>query len=299
MEFKQLEAFVTVIDYNGFSEAAKQLCLTQPTISTHIKSLERELNAKLISRTTKKITVTKEGEKLYDYAVSMMKLRQKILDEFNSSKKNIINIGASTIPSSYILPEILCEYRKLEPNTSFNVWHSHSEGVLKELSNGNLDIGFVGTNTNDKEFIYDPFFSDELVVAVPNNQHYKKFLYKNFDIKNLLKEPVIMRESGSGTRREAYKFIESIGISPDSLKIIASMNDQEAIKNSIANGMGISIVSSKVIYDMVKTKKIISLPIGEKETYRYLYITYKKNKILPKHVKKFIKFIKKYYKDIY
>lgn len=299
MELKQLEAFVAVIDWKGFSEAARQLCLTQPTVSTHIQSLERELNTKLIVRSTKKITITKEGEKLYEYAASMLKLRQKALEEFDTSTKSIINIGASTIPSSYILPEILCSYRKIEPKISFNAWHSDSEGVLKEIINGNVDIGFVGTVIDNKDFIFEPFFTDELVVAAPNTLYYRKFLNKNFDIKNLLAEPIIMRENGSGTKKEAYRFIKSMGISPESLKIIASMNDQEAIKKSIANGMGISIVSNKVIQDMVKTKKLIAFSIGENAIYRNLYIVYRKNKVLPKHIKKFIKFVKEYYKDLY
>ena len=107
MEFKQLEAFVAVVDYGSFSEAARRLYLTQPTISAHIRSLEEELHSRLILRTTKKTTVTTRGYQLYDSAVRMLEIRNNLLENFTGSQKHMIDLAASTIPSSYLLPELL------------------------------------------------------------------------------------------------------------------------------------------------------------------------------------------------
>lgn len=82
MEFKQLEAFVAVVDYGSFSEAARKLYLTQPTISAHVRSLEEELHTKLIIRTTKKTTITTKGYQLYDSAVRMLEIRNNLLENF-------------------------------------------------------------------------------------------------------------------------------------------------------------------------------------------------------------------------
>lgn len=87
MEFKQLEAFVAVVDYNSFSEAARRLYLTQPTISAHIRSLETELNSKLIIRTTKRLTVTSRGYQLYDCAVRMLNIRNNLVEEFTGARQ--------------------------------------------------------------------------------------------------------------------------------------------------------------------------------------------------------------------
>ena len=100
MEFKQLEAFVAVVDYGSFSEAARRLYLTQPTISAHIRSLEEELHSKLIIRTTKKTTVTTRGYQLYDSAVRMLEIRNNLLNNFTGAQKHMIDLAASTIPSS-------------------------------------------------------------------------------------------------------------------------------------------------------------------------------------------------------
>ena len=107
MEFKQLEAFVAVVDYGSFSEAARKLYLTQPTISAHVRSLEEELHTKLIIRTTKKTTITTKGYQLYDSAVRMLEIRNNLLENFTGVQKHMIDLATSTIPSSYLLPEIL------------------------------------------------------------------------------------------------------------------------------------------------------------------------------------------------
>lgn len=104
MDFKQLEAFTAVVDYGSFSEAARRLYLTQPTISAHIRALENELKVKLIIRTTKKLTITTKGYQLYDSAVRILHIRNNLMEDFTGSKKHIIDLSASTIPSSYLLP---------------------------------------------------------------------------------------------------------------------------------------------------------------------------------------------------
>ena len=106
MEFKQLEAFVAVVENKSFSEAARQLNLTQPTISAHINSLEQELNSRLLIRTTKKLTITQRGLQLYDCASNMLNMRSNIIEEFTGQNKKIIDLAVSTIPSSNLLPEM-------------------------------------------------------------------------------------------------------------------------------------------------------------------------------------------------
>lgn len=292
MNFTQLEAFSAVVEWNSFSIAAKKLYLTQPTISAHINSLEEELNTKLIIRTTKKITITKEGFLFYEYANSILNLRQKAYDEFNSSNANIIRLGASTIPSSYILPKALSNYRHKFSNVSFDVWQCDSFAVIQKVIDGSLDIGLVGTHANDENCISEPFFRDELVIATPVNNYYKKLKKQNVSIETLLKEPIIMRENGSGTQKEFEKFIEKINISIESLNIVARMNDQDSITKTIVNGMGISAISRKACEDLEKEKKLLIFPLGTNATYRNLYIVYSKNKILSKHINNFIKFMK-------
>ena len=109
MNLKQLEAFVQVAEGGSFSKAAKQLFLTQPTISAHISSLEKELNARLFVRNTKEVKLSDDGKELYRYARQMIDLQKKIEERFETGKsesKHLITIAASTIPAQYLLPSL-------------------------------------------------------------------------------------------------------------------------------------------------------------------------------------------------
>ena len=112
MNLKQLESFVLIIESRSFSQAAQKLYLTQPTISSHISLLEKELNSQLLIRTTKDVYPTEDGKKLYTYAKQILRLQKSILEEFhvNGEEENLLIIGASSIPEQYILPEILPKY---------------------------------------------------------------------------------------------------------------------------------------------------------------------------------------------
>ena len=105
MELKQLESFVAVVNFKSFTDAAKHLYISQPTISTHIQSMEKELHTKLIMRTTKSIELTTRGKELYECAVKMLDLKDHLLQKWKSVDEKIIRLGISTIPSAYIMPE--------------------------------------------------------------------------------------------------------------------------------------------------------------------------------------------------
>ena len=299
MEFKQLEAFVAVVDYGSFSEAARRLYLTQPTISAHIRSLEDELHMKLIIRTTKKTTVTAKGYQLYDSAVRMLDIRNNLLENFTGAHKHMIDLAASTIPSSYLLPELLAAFGKAHPDVYFHSVQSDSAESISRVLNGTVDLALVGQNTRDESCVFLPFCYDELVLATPVTDRYLS-LYRHLpdepvSFRDFAKDPIIIREKGSGTKKEMDLFLEKNGIIPGNLNVVARMNDLESIKKSIVNGLGISILSSRSVTDLQKTKQILVFPLGEPTHKRSFYIVYSKNRILKPYVKQFIQFVRDYY----
>ena len=295
MEFKQLEAFVAVVDYGSFSEAARRLYLTQPTISAHIRSLEDELHMKLIIRTTKKTTITAKGYQLYDSAVRMLDIRNNLLENFTGAHKHMIDLSASTIPSSYLLPELLAAFGKTHPDVYFHSFQSDSSASISRVLDGTVDLALVGQNTRDESCVFIPFCDDELVIATPVNEHYLSLQNERISFHDFIEDPIIIREKGSGTKKEMDLFLERIGVSAGCLNVIARMNDLESIKKSIVNGLGISILSLRSVSDLQKTKQILVFPLGESAHKRSFYIVYSKNRILKPHVKQFIQFVRDYY----
>ena len=295
MEFKQLEAFVAVVDYGSFSEAARRLYLTQPTISAHIRSLEEELHSRLILRTTKKTTVTTRGYQLYDSAVRMLEIRNNLLENFTGSQKHMIDLAASTIPSSYLLPELLAGFGTSHPDIYFHSIQTDSEEAIHRVLDGTVDLALVGQNTGDDSCIFTPFCQDTLVVAAPVTEHYLKLKEKSAEFQEFLRDPIIIREKGSSTKKEMDLFLEKIGVTPSELNVIARMNNLESIKKSIVNGLGISILSARSVTDLEKTKQILLFPLEESVHERSFYIVYSKNRILKPHVRQFMHYVQNFY----
>lgn len=288
MEFKQLEAFAAVVEWNSFSEAAKRIYLTQPTISSHIRSLETELNTTLLNRTTKHIEVTEEGQYLYEEAQRLLKLRNRIYEKFSQSTISTIRLGASTIPALYLLPQVLPVFKRRYPVFQFELWQSDSMGVIEQLQEHNLDLGFVGTKTNHPDYTFVPFARDELIIAAPANDYYRKLKEANTSLERLMEEPIILRENGSGTRKEASLFLEKMHISVSKLNVVAQMNDQEMIKSFIKKGLGISIMSGYSVAEEEKNGSLLVFHLGKNSSWRELYIVYEKKKNLPRYIQQFI-----------
>lgn len=298
MNLKQLESFSYIIETNSFSEAAKKLFLTQPTISSHISLLEKELSTQLLIRTTKDVIPTDAGKKLYTYAKQMLQIQNTILEEFHvksEDEKNVITLGASSIPEQYILPEILPKYLKKNKN-EFKIGRGDSFEIINQVVNKEIEIGLVGTQIETSNCIFEPFYKDKLVVITPVNQKYLQMKEEGFHIKDLLKEPLIMREEGSGTRKEIKKFLNHMKINDGSLNIIATLNSTEAIKRSVANNMGISIISNLAVQDYIKDKRVLAFDLAEENIYRNLYIVRNKEMYMSKSSLKFIKFMREIFK---
>ncbi len=295
MEFKQLEAFVAVVDYNSFTEAARRLYLTQPTVSAHVSALEKELHSRLIIRTTRHFTVTQRGLQLYDCAVHMLNMRNHLVEEFTGNLQKVIDLSASTIPSSYMLPELLSAFSRSEPNIHFHVWQSDSAQAVRKVLDGAVDLGLVGQKTDSPSCVFIPFCQDSLVIAAPVSDRYLSLIERGASFDDFRDEPFIMRESGSGTKKEMDLFLEKHNSSVAELNVVACMNDLESIKKSIVSGLGVSIVSACSVKDLEKTRQILLFPLEESARRRTFYIVYSRHRILKPYVRQFLKFVQHYY----
>lgn len=293
MELNQLRSFVAVVKWGNFTRAAEALHVSQPTISAHIRQLEEELHTKLILRTTKNVGVTPKGRELSEYAEMILQLQARIIESCSSENQKIIHIGASTIPSAYILPEMLPAYCAQHPDVYFVVQQNDSQGVITGLLDGVFDVGFIGMHSVEGSLTCVPFYKDRMVIITPVNE---RFLAMSKEpqppIKELLKEPFILREKGSGSQKRADTILEHFGLQESDLQVTARLNDQEAIKNLVASGLGISIVSEKAAHNFLLENRILLFEFPELESARTLYLAYRKDFIQRSSTQDFIHFIK-------
>lgn len=293
MDFKQLQSFVTVVQEESFTQAAGKLFVSQSTVSTHIHQLESELNTKLILRTTKSLQITPKGRELYEYALNILELKERMIQACSIESRRIIHLGASTIPSAYILPQLLADFGKSHQDIYFIIHQSDSQGIINGLKDGLFNLGFIGMSCEDSDFCCQPFCKDRMVVITPVNEHFLRYKQRKENIlQELLCEPLILREKGSGSKKMADNFLAHSGISEDELQIIARVNDQETIKNLVAGGMGISIISEKAAHNFLQEKRLLAFELPQAFSERSLYLIYRKNYLLPSYVKEFLGFIR-------
>ncbi len=296
MNLKQLEAFVQVAESGSFSKAAKGLFLTQPTISAHISALEKELNVRLFIRNTKEVGLSDDGKDLYKFAKQIVDIEKMIEERFSVERdegRRCISIAASTIPAQYLLPKILLNFREHYPKEQIKIIETDSSEVVSQVIDHIVDVGFTGTVLEKKHCKYVPFYKDELAIITPDTPKYRK-LKEEFagDIKWIKKEELIMREEGSGTRKEAEKQLKAAGITLDNLDIIASIANQETIKKSVKQGVGITILSKLAAEDETG---LLIFPIPGSDEGRDINLVYNKNYQMTKSAERFIKTVKEVY----
>ena len=296
MNLKHLEAFVQVSESGSFSKAAKELFLTQPTISAHISSLEKELNVRLFIRNTKEVSLSDDGKDLYRYAKQITDLEKAIEERFymdSDDGKHFITIAASTIPAQYLLPKVLMCYRERYPKEQIKIMETDSSEVVTQVVDHMVDVGFTGTVLEKKHCKYIPFYKDELAVITPDTPEYRILKEQNRDdIDWIKRKPLILREEGSGTRKEAEKQLKNAGISMEALDIVASIANQETIKKSVKQGMGITVLSRLAAED---EDGLLIFPIPGADEGRDINLVYNKNYQMTRSADRFIRIVKEVY----
>ena len=296
MNLKQLEAFVQVSESGSFSKAAKELFLTQPTISAHISSLEKELNVRLFIRNTKEVSLSDDGKDLYRYAKQITDLEKAIEERFymdSDDGKHFITIAASTIPAQYLLPKVLMCYRERYPKEQIKIMETDSSEVVTQVVDHMVDVGFTGTVLEKKHCKYIPFYKYELAVITPDTPEYRILKEQNRDdIDWIKRKPLILREEGSGTRKEAEKQLKNAGISMEDLDIVASIANQETIKKSVKQGMGITVLSRLAAED---EDGLLIFPIPGADEGRDINLVYNKNYQMTRSADRFIRIVKEVY----
>lgn len=250
MYYDALKTFVTLAEVKNFTKTAEILLMSQPSVSLHIKNLEKEFQTKLFHRSPKFLKITPSGEILYDRARQMITIyeqtRQDISEQLNSIKGEL-KIGASFTIGEYILPPLLLELQNSYPELELKVTIGNTEEIIQSARSYKVDIGLIEGQTNEKELSVHPFMQDELFI-VSSNLH--PLVEKDeVTIPDLQDQAWIVRETGSGTRDYFNHFIRSNGLKVRSLLTISS---NQGIKETLINGTGISILSGSVIERDIK-----------------------------------------------
>lgn len=285
IELQQLKTFCAVAEKKSFTRAEEIVYRTQSTISAQISALEKSYGIPLFDR-EREIRLTESGKILYDYAKRILKLVDESKDKINELRqvvKGDLIIGASTIPGTYILPEILKKFKAKYPEVNISLPISDSKDVTNKILEHKLEIGAVGKKIKDKRLGYIELAKDRIVLAVALNHRWAK--RRSITLNDLNHEPFIIREKGSATRATVEEVLQSEEIKK--FNVVMELGSTEAVKQGVKAGLGISFISEWAIKDsLLKQVKVKDLDI-----IRSFYIVFIKRGMKRHSVKAFIDFL--------
>ena len=201
MDLWQLQIFVKVVELKSFSRAAEAVHLSQPTVSSHIKDIEKHFGCRLIDRLTREAAPTKAGELLYQYAKQLIALREateNAMAEFQGMVKGRLEIGGSTIPGTYYLPRIVGMFVNRFPQVRISLAIGDTERMIEDTKTGKIELSVVGAKSKDPQVVQQKLIQDEMRLILPRNHPWAT--REDIHLSQLLKVPFIVREQGSGKR---------------------------------------------------------------------------------------------------
>ncbi|MEJ5349228.1 MAG: selenium metabolism-associated LysR family transcriptional regulator [Desulfosoma sp.] len=252
MDIRRLEVFCRVVELRSFTKAGEAVLLSQPTISEHIKTLEDMVGERLVDRLGREAVPTPAGKILYRYAKKMIQIKEEALQALAAYRGDLagtVNLGASTIPGTYILPKLIGIFKSHYPAVQITVHIAGTKEVAEGVAEGRHELGVVGSQWKDRRLSFERIFSDELVLAVPKGHHWASL--NSIPVERLAEEPFIARHRGSGTRMVTYEILEHAGFDPGRLRVVAEMSTTEAVRQSIKAGIGVSILSLQAVAEDV------------------------------------------------
>jgi len=289
MDIHQLRIFASVYRNRSFSKASEQLFISQPTISEHIKNLEKSLGCALFDRLGRKIEPTTEADLIFPKALQLIEDLERINDLVLKSSQRVkgkLYIGASTIPGNYMLPVMAADFRRQYPEVSFEIVIADTRKITDMLVSHEFFLGIVGASMEPKILNYEPFLDDELVFAGT-----PKYMA---DMSNKLPKihqvPFLLREEGSGTRKTMEDFLQKMQINLKKMNVVAVLGSTDAIKQAIKAGLGTSILSRRAIAEELANGSLLEMKLGE-EMKRSFYLATHKKRTLPAQYKAFYDFL--------
>ena len=244
MDTRQLAAFCAVVERKSFSQAAERLGVTQPAVSLQIRSLEQRLGRQLLDRSGRRVEPTEAGLRLYASAQRLLALEEQLLEDVTGSDEGdltgTVDIGASTGPGGAVVPVLLCEFQREHPEVRVALDVSDTNRVIEQVAERELELGIVGAAPRHRGVVFEPFFRDQVILAVPPGH---RFAGRQIELDSLRGEPLILMQEGAGVRQVIEDELRRAGVRLRDLDVRLELGLQESVKSAVAAGFGITFIS--------------------------------------------------------
>ncbi len=275
LDLYELNVFLVAAETENFSEAARQLSLTQPAVSMQIRSMEKKLGLDLFYRTGRSLALTEHGRALMSMARDMVNHAIQIEEEIESLKGEVVGhlkIGCSTATGKYFLPQLAARFRRRYQAVQMTIYNHSRDIVIEELCEGTVQLAVVSAQPACKDVDYRHFFTDHVVLIVPINHAWAK--RDVVALEELRQTDFIFRDHQSGTREEVETALVEVGLNASDLSVVMEIGNSEAISMAVEEGIGVAFVSRTVARRGIELGKIKEVRVAGLSLKREVVIAY-------------------------
>jgi DNA-binding transcriptional LysR family regulator len=265
--------FLAACETKNFSQAGRQLNLSQPAISQTIHNMEKRFGTKLFLRQGRSVYLTEIGQALRPMAQELVASARRIEESVASLQGEVVgefNIGCSTASGKYLLPSLIARFRRMYPLVRINVIVTSRDVVIKKLVSGEVALGISSRKFERRALEYKDFFADELILIVPADHPWATFHQVYPD--DLIDEPMILREETAGTREVLKKGLLTQDISFDMLNIAMVLGNAEAIEMAVEEGIGVAFISRLAAARGLELGRVVEVGVEGIRLYRKIYL---------------------------
>jgi DNA-binding transcriptional LysR family regulator len=268
-----LVIFLVACETKNFSQAGRQLHLSQPAISQTINNLEKHFAAKLFLRQGRSVDLTEIGQALRPMAQELVSAARRMEETVSSLQGEVVGefeIGCSTASGKYLLPNLIARFRRTYPLVRVNVLVTSRDSVMKKLVSGEVAMGVSSRRIEHRDLEYKNFFSDEVILIVPADHRWAD--YRRVYPDDLLDEPMILREECSGTIEVLKAGLLEHDISFDMLNVTMGLGNAEAIEMAVEEGIGVAFISRLAAARGIELGRIVEVEVEGMKLYRKIYL---------------------------
>ena len=248
MDTRQLAAFCTVVERRSFSQAAERLGVTQPAVSLQVRALEKRLGTQLLDRSGRRVEPTEAGWRLYRGAQRMLALEDQLVSDVAASAEGELTgdlvLGASTGPAAIAVPVLLCEFQRENPGVRVFLTVSDTHTVVERVAARELELGIVGAARRHRGIRFEPFFSDQVILACPPGH---RFAGRTITLDELREESLILMQEGAGVRQIVEDALRRRGVRLRDLDVRLELGLQESVRAAVEAGYGVTFISRTAV----------------------------------------------------